>query len=380
MTRNYEFTSESVSRGHPDKICDQISDSVLDAFLDADPDARLGCETMVTSDWVAVGGEYRGPQAVVDNIESIVRECIRNIGYEQDAFHWERVTVENHLVGQSADIAKGVDTGGAGDQGLMFGFAVDQTDELMPAPIHYAHRILESLDAARNADPSSPLGPDAKTQLTFRYVNDQPVAITRIVVSSQHQAGLSSDDVRQIIQPVVSPVIDRYLTDDTDWLINPTGEFVRGGPQADAGLTGRKIIVDTYGGSAPHGGGAFSGKDPTKVDRSAAYAARYLAKNIVAAGLAGSCLIQVSYAIGVAEPTSLTIDMRGTHRADPEAIRSRILDVMPMTPGSIRETLCLNNPIYLPTAAYGHFGRVPGPGHAFSWEACNLIDSLRDLA
>jgi len=380
MAHDFEFTSESVARGHPDKICDQISDSILDAFLTEDPDARLGCETMVTTNWVAVGGEYRGPRSVVDSVDSIVRDCIRSIGYEQDGFHWEAVTIENRLIGQSADIAKGVDTGGAGDQGLMFGFAIDQTEELMPAPIHYSHRVLEALDRDRHANATCPLGPDAKSQLTFRYVNDRPVAISRIVVSSQHRPGMSSEDVRAYIQPIISPVIDLYLEEDTVWLINPTGEFVKGGPQADAGLTGRKIIVDTYGGSAPHGGGAFSGKDPTKVDRSAAYAARYLAKNVVAAGLASRCLIQVSYAIGVAEPTSLFVDTFGTGQADPAAIRTRLRELMPMTPDTIRRSLNLNNPIYRPTAAYGHFGRPAGPGHEFSWERCDLVDSLKDLA
>ncbi len=380
MAHEYEFTSESVSRGHPDKICDQISDSILDAFLTEDPHARLGCETMVTTNWVAVGGEYRGPRTVVDAVETIVRDCIQSIGYEQEGFHWETVAIENRLIGQSSDIARGVDTGGAGDQGLMFGYAIDQTDDLMPAPIHYAHRVLEALDDHRKTTPDSPLGPDAKSQLTFRYVNHQPVAISRIVVSTQHQSGLSSDDVRAYIQPIISPVIDPYLEEDTVWLVNPTGEFVLGGPQADAGLTGRKIIVDTYGGSAPHGGGAFSGKDPTKVDRSAAYAARYLAKNVVAAGLARRCLIQVSYAIGVAEPTSLLVDTFDSGTADPAAIRRRLLELMPMTPDSIRRSLHLNNPIYRPTAAYGHFGRQPGPGHAFSWERCDLVDSLKDLA
>ena len=379
MSRDYEFTSESVSRGHPDKICDQISDSILDAFLAEDPNSRVACETMVTTNWVAVGGECRGPRSVMDNIDPIVRSCIRDIGYRQEGFHWERVRIENRLIEQSPDIAMGVDDGGAGDQGLMFGYAVDHTDELMPAPIHYSHRVLEALDVARNSDADSPLKPDAKSQLTFRYVDDQPVEITRVVLSSQHREGLTSEQVEDIVKPIARDALGEFLTDETGWLVNPTGQFVKGGPEADCGLTGRKIIVDTYGGAAPHGGGAFSGKDPTKVDRSAAYACRYLAKNVVAAGLARRCLIQVSYAIGVAEPTSFYLDTFGTGEADVTMIIRRLRDLMPMTPNNIRSHLGLNNPIYLKTAAYGHFGRRPESSMDFTWEHTDLVGELKDL-
>ncbi len=383
--KNYIFTSESVSEGHPDKVCDQISDAVLDAFLKADPVARVGCETFATTNRVVVGGEVRGPQSVIQRIEEIARKCVRDIGYEQDGFHWANMKVDSYLNAQSKDIAQGVDASGekdegAGDQGMMFGYAVDETPELMPAPIHYAHAILRRLAEARKCGDGGAdrLGPDAKSQLTVRYRDGKPVSVASIVLSSQHlDEDLSSDDVRGIVEPFIrSELPDGWIDSETEWHVNPTGRFVIGGPDGDAGLTGRKIIVDTYGGAAPHGGGAFSGKDPTKVDRSAAYAARYLAKNIVAAGLANRCCLQLSYAIGVARPLSIYVDTYGTGNEPEDRIERAVSRIMDLTPRGIRERLELNRPIYHRTAVYGHFGRSPDSEGGFSWERTDLVEEL----
>ncbi len=384
------FTSESVSRGHPDKVCDQISDAILDAFLHEQPDARLGCETLVSKNTVIVAGEYRGPEAVWQTLEGIARNCVRSIGYEQDDFHWETFVFQNFMHGQSADIAKGVDASegkdeGAGDQGLMFGYAVNEAPEFMPAPLYYAHRILQGIEDYRNnEDDGNKLGPDAKSQVTLRFDGGKPVGLERVVISSQHIESLDSEDVKDIVKPIASALLPaEWVANlaDEEWLVNPTGIFVKGGPAADCGLTGRKIIVDTYGGAAPHGGGAFSGKDPTKVDRSAAYAARYLAKNIVAAGLAEKCLIQISYAIGKPEPTSLFLDTFGTSKIAPEKIEQRLFEVIGdkmsgLTPRGIREHLKLNAPIYQTTAAFGHFGRAPSGNGDFTWENTDLVDDF----
>ncbi len=382
--QNYIFTSESVSEGHPDKVCDRISDAVLDAFLTAEPEARCGVETFATTNLVVVGGEVRGPGDVLGRVEEIARECVKDIGYEQDKFHWANLEVRNVLHGQSVDIAQGVDSGeekdeGAGDQGLMFGYAVRETPELMPAPVLYSHAILRRLAEVRKNGTEPALGPDAKSQLTVRYENDMPVGVSSIVLSTQHlDEDLSSDDVRGIVEPYIREVLPvGWISDDTEWHVNPTGKFVIGGPDGDAGLTGRKIIVDTYGGAAPHGGGAFSGKDPTKVDRSAAYAARYLAKNVVAAGLAHRCTLQLAYAIGVSEPLSIYIDTAGTGEVPDREIEAAISDVMDLTPRGIRKHLALNKPVYQRTAAYGHFGRAPDADGGFSWEQTNLVDALK---
>ncbi len=382
--QNYMFTSESVSEGHPDKLCDRISDAVLDAFLAEDPEARVACETFATTDRVVVGGEVRGPQNVIDSVEDIARKCVRDIGYEQDGFHWNTFKMDNYLHGQSSDIAQGVDATsnkdeGAGDQGIMFGYAVDETKELMPAPIHYAHAILSRLAEVRKSGAEPTLGPDAKTQLSLQYVDGKPVAVSSIVLSTQHlDESMSSSDVRDVVEPYIRDILpESWITPKTAWHVNPTGKFVIGGPDGDAGLTGRKIIVDTYGGAAPHGGGAFSGKDPTKVDRSAAYAARYLAKNVVAAGLAKRCVIQLSYAIGVAKPLSIYADTYGTGAVHETEIERAISEVMDLTPRGIREHLGLNKPIYQRTAAYGHFGRAPEADGGFSWERTDLVDVLK---
>ncbi len=382
--QNYLFTSESVSEGHPDKVCDRISDAVLDAFLTADPVSRVGCETFATTNFVVVGGEVRGPGEVLERVEQIARDCVRDIGYEQDGFHWANMEVRNVVHGQSVEIAQGVDASGnkdegAGDQGIMFGYAVDETPELMPAPIQYSHAILRRLAKARKEGREPALGPDAKSQLTVRYRNGKPVEAASIVLSTQHlDPRLSSEDVRAIVEPHIRAVLpEGWINGATEWHVNPTGKFVIGGPDGDAGLTGRKIIVDTYGGAAPHGGGAFSGKDPTKVDRSAAYAARYLAKNVVAAGLARRCCIQLSYAIGVSRPLSIYAETYGTGEVSEEAIEKAIPRVMNLTPRGIREHLELNRPIYQRTAAYGHFGRAPDADGGFSWERTDLIDALK---
>ncbi|MCF3593276.1 methionine adenosyltransferase [Rhodobacteraceae bacterium LMO-12] len=385
MTRNnYVFTSESVSEGHPDKVCDRISDAVLDAFLAEDPHARVACETMATTDRVVIAGEVRGPADVIARVEDIARECVKDIGYEQQGFHWANMKVDNYLHAQSADIAQGVDAAGdkdegAGDQGIMFGYACSETDALMPAPIQHAHAILRRLAEVRKSGAEPKLGPDAKSQLSLRYVDGKPVAVSSIVLSTQHtDPDLSSADVRAIVEPYIREILpEEWITKATEWHVNPTGKFVIGGPDGDAGLTGRKIIVDTYGGAAPHGGGAFSGKDPTKVDRSAAYAARYLAKNIVAAGMATRCTLQLSYAIGVAEPQSVFVDTHGTGQASDAEIETALRDVMDLTPRGIRTHLGLNKPIYQRTAAYGHFGRQPDEQGGFSWEKTDLVEALK---
>ena len=382
--QNYIFTSESVSEGHPDKVCDRISDAVLDAFLTEDPQSRVAAETFATTDRVVIGGEVRGPGSVIRRVEEIARECVRDIGYEQEGFHWANMKVDSYLHAQSAHIAQGVDASGnkdegAGDQGIMFGYAVRETPELMPAPIHYAHAMLRRLAEARKSGAEPTLRPDAKSQLSLRYEGGKPVEVTQIVLSTQHEReDQTSDDIRALVEPYIREVLpEGWLTDATEWWVNPTGRFVIGGPDGDAGLTGRKIIVDTYGGAAPHGGGAFSGKDPTKVDRSAAYAARYLAKNVVAAGMAERCLIQVSYAIGVSKPLSVYADTFGTGDADAAEIERAVQKVMDLSPRGIREHLELNRPIYQRTAAYGHFGRAPEADGGFSWEKTDLVDALK---
>ncbi|MFT6224096.1 MAG: S-adenosylmethionine synthetase [Paracoccaceae bacterium] len=385
MTRkNYVFTSESVSEGHPDKVCDRISDAILDAFLTEEANARVACETFATTNCVVIGGEVGlSDQAklseYMDKIADIARGCIRDIGYEQDKFHWNTVEVINRLHEQSAHIAQGVDKDGAGDQGIMFGYAVDETPELMPAPIQYSHAILKRLAEVRKSGEQPTLRPDAKSQLSLRYEDGVPVEVTSVVLSTQHRdESQTSDDIRAIVEPYIREVIPQgWLTPKTEWWVNPTGTFVIGGPDGDAGLTGRKIIVDTYGGAAAHGGGAFSGKDPTKVDRSAAYAARYLAKNVVAAGLAKRCTIQLSYAIGVAKPLSIYADTHGTGLVDEAAIEAAVARVMDLTPRGIREHLDLNRPIYERTAAYGHFGRAPTADGGFSWEKTDLEAALK---
>lgn len=389
--QNYIFTSESVSEGHPDKVCDRISDAVLDAFLAEEPEARVACETFATTNRVVIGGEVGlSDQAklteYMGRIDQIARDCIKDIGYEQDKFHHKTVEVTNLLHEQSAHIAQGVNASenkdeGAGDQGIMFGYATNETEALMPAPIQYAHAILRRLAEVRKSGAEPTLGPDAKSQLSVRYVDGRPVGVTSVVLSTQHlDEAMTSDDVRAVVEPYIREVLpEGWLGADTAWHVNPTGKFVIGGPDGDAGLTGRKIIVDTYGGAAPHGGGAFSGKDPTKVDRSAAYAARYLAKNIVAAGLADRATIQLSYAIGVARPLSIYVDTHGTGQADEAAIEAAIAQAMDLTPRGIRTHLGLNRPIYQRTAAYGHFGRSPDADGGFSWEQTDLVDALKRL-
>ncbi|UWR23262.1 methionine adenosyltransferase [Sulfitobacter sp. S190] len=387
--QSYVFTSESVSEGHPDKVCDRISDAVLDAFLTEEPEARVAAETFATTNRVVIGGEVGLSDKdklsqYMGRIDEIARACIKDIGYEQEKFHHETCEVTNLLHEQSAHIAQGVDSSkdkdeGAGDQGIMFGFATDETPELMPAPIHYAHAILRRLAEVRKDGTEPTLRPDAKSQLSVRYENGVPVGVSSIVLSTQHaEETQTSDDIHAIVEPYIREVLpEGWISDDTEWWVNPTGTFVIGGPDGDAGLTGRKIIVDTYGGAAPHGGGAFSGKDPTKVDRSAAYAARYLAKNVVAAGLASKCSIQLSYAIGVSKPLSIYCDSFGTGQVPDERIEQAVAQAMDLTPRGIREHLQLNRPIYQRTAAYGHFGRAPEEDGGFSWEARNLADVLK---
>ncbi|MFA5898780.1 MAG: methionine adenosyltransferase [Hyphomicrobium sp.] len=398
--KSYLFTSESVSEGHPDKVCDRISDEIVDLFYREGPKAgidpwaiRAACETMATTNKVVIAGETRGPETVTkDWISHVARMAIRDIGYEQDGFHWDTADIEVLLHPQSADIAAGVDAlqpgtnkeEGAGDQGIMFGYACTETPELMPAPIYYAHRILRDLAAARHKKEGGAalLGPDAKSQVTVRYEDGKAVGVTQIVVSHQHiKEDLSSSQIRSIIEPyVVKALPDGWVGKDTIWHINPTGKFFIGGPDGDCGLTGRKIIVDTYGGAAPHGGGAFSGKDPTKVDRSAAYAARYLAKNVVAAGLADRCTIQVSYAIGVAKPLSIYVDTHGTGKVEEAKLEKALGEVMDLSPRGIRQHLDLNKPIYARTSAYGHFGRAPDAEGGFSWEKTDLADAIKKAA
>ena len=381
--KNYMFTSESVSEGHPDKICDRISDAVLDFCLKKDSLARVACETFATTNTVVVGGEVglrseSDSQSLASEIKPLVKNVVKEIGYEQDGFHWNNLNVSNFIHQQSSDISQGVDRDGAGDQGIMFGYAVNETEELMPAPIHYSHLILKSLADARHRKLATSLGPDSKSQLTVKYDNGNPVSVVSIVLSTQHiDPSLSSQDVKEIVEPYILGVIpDQWISKDTVWHINPTGKFVIGGPDGDAGLTGRKIIVDTYGGAAPHGGGAISGKDPTKVDRSAAYIARYLAKNIVASGVAPKCLIQLSYAIGVAEPLSIYVDTYGTGTKYEKKLEEILPKIVDLSPKGIIEKLGLRKPIYEKTASYGHFGRTPEIDGSFSWEKIDLVDHL----
>ena len=386
---SYTFTSESVSEGHPDKVCDRISDAVLDALIAVEPEARVAAETFATTNQVVIGGEIglSDPTrltAMMGDIEQIARDCICDIGYEQDKFHWKYCKVLNLLHEQSAHIAQGVDASGnkdegAGDQGIMFGYAVTETPEQMPAPLHYAHAILRRLAEVRKNGTEPTLGPDVKSQLSVRYENGIPVGVSSIVLSTQHlDENMTSADVRAVVEPYIREVLpEGWIDAQTAWHVNPTGKFVIGGPDGDAGLTGRKVIVDTYGGAAPHGGGAFSGKDPTKVDRSAAYASRYLAKNVVAAGMAERCTVQLSYAIGVAAPLSIYVDTHGTGEVEAAAIESAIPQVMDLTPRGIRTHLQLNKPIYQRTAAYGHFGRAPEADGGFSWEATDLAEALK---
>lgn len=394
--QNYLFTSESVSEGHPDKVCDRVSDEIVDLFFKEaikggyEPSkVRVAAETLATTNRVVIAGEVRthlDEKQIKSKVKSAARKAIKAIGYEQDGFHWKKTKIDVLLHPQSADIAMGVDESGnkdvgAGDQGIMFGYACRETPELMPAPIYYAHKILEVLAKARHSGegPAAKLGPDAKSQVTVKYENGKPVGVTQIVLSTQHlDEKLSSSDVRKIVEPFIRETLpDGWISKDTIWHVNPTGKFVIGGPDGDAGLTGRKIIVDTYGGAAPHGGGAFSGKDPTKVDRSAAYAARYLAKNVVAAKLADRCTIQLSYAIGVAKPLSIYVDLHGTGKVDEAKLEKALGEVMDLTPNGIRNHLGLNKPIYAKSAAYGHFGRKAGRDGSFSWEKTDLTDALK---
>lgn len=381
----YLFTSESVSEGHPDKVSDRISDEIVDLYLGAQHDARVAAETLVTTNRIIVAGEVRGPQSITsDDIEAVARKAVQEIGYEQDGFHWKHAVFENHLHEQSADIAAGVDAGeskdeGAGDQGIMFGYACDETANLMPAPIDFSHRILKSLATARHDGTNPELEPDSKSQVTLRYVDGRPVGATSIVVSTQHKEGVSQEQLREIVRGHVLKVLpEGWMCPEDEFYVNPTGNFVIGGPDGDAGLTGRKIIVDTYGGAAAHGGGAFSGKDPTKVDRSAAYASRYLAKNVVAAGLADNCTIQLAYAIGVSKPLAVYVDLWGDKpRVDPSRLSSVLQELVDLSPRGIRKHLALNKPIYARTAAYGHFGRDVDLDGGFSWEKTDLVDALR---
>jgi len=381
---SYLFTSESVSEGHPDKICDQVSDAIVDAFFAEDPYSRVAVETLAATNRLVLAGEVRGPETIdAARMEEVARNVVRRIGYEQEGFHWKTLDFSCYVHGQSAHIAQGVDASGnkdegAGDQGIMFGFAVNETPELMPAPITYAHQILKKMADARHAGEVSDFGPDAKSQVTLRYENGKPVGVAAVVVSTQHREGVSQDCIREQVRPFVLSVLpEGWMPPEEEFYVNPTGAFVIGGPDGDAGLTGRKIIVDTYGGAAPHGGGAFSGKDPTKVDRSAAYAARYLAKNVVAAGLAEKCVIQLSYAIGVSKPLSIFIDTYGTGTIDDDRLEPVLQKVMDLSPRGIRTHLELNRPIYERTAAYGHFGREPDAEGGFSWERTDLVEAIR---
>ena len=386
----HEFTSESVAEGHPDKVSDQISDAVVDLFLSRDPTAKVAVETLCTTNLVVLAGEVRTNNGAVitkEEMNEAARKVVRKIGYEQEGFHWQNMTVQNHVHGQSAEIAQGVEAGqglfkeeGAGDQGIMFGYATTETPELMPATLVYSHQILERLAQLRHSGKHPELEPDAKSQVTLRYEGSRPVGVNAVVVSHQHKKDVSQEELREIIRPVVQSVLpEGWFPPEDKFYVNPTGSFYIGGPDGDSGLTGRKIIVDTYGGAAPHGGGAFSGKDPSKVDRSAAYATRYLAKNIVAAGLAERCTIQVSYAIGVAQPLSIYVDTHGTGKADEDRISEALRKLFDLSPAGIRKHLNLAAPIYSPTAAYGHFGRAPGTDGTFTWEKTDLAAELRML-
>ncbi len=382
--KNYLFTSESVSEGHPDKVSDRISDSIVDIFLAAEPEARVAVETLTTTNRVVLAGEVRGPESITkDVMEQAARDAVRDIGYEQEGFHWKNMEVTVHVHEQSSDIAMGVDASGnkdegAGDQGIMFGYATNETESLMPATLDYSHRILKSMAEERHANKNKELGPDSKSQVTLRYENGKPVRATSVVVSTQHAADVSQERVREIVIPHIEKILpDGWVSEIEDLYINPTGQFIIGGPDGDAGLTGRKIIVDTYGGAAQHGGGAFSGKDPTKVDRSAAYFTRYLAKNVVAAGLADRCTIQLAYAIGVSKPLSLYVDFHQTGNVDTAKLEKVLAEIMDLSPRGIRQHLGLNKPIYERTAAYGHFGRNPEADGGFSWERTDLVDALK---
>ncbi len=396
--KEFVFTSESVSEGHPDKVCDRISDTIVDLIYEEahqrhfDPaNVRVACETAATTNRLVLLGEVRTPPgfdvetdpATRAAIEAAARQAVRDIGYEQDGFHWKTLTFENHLHGQSAHIAQGVDASdnkeeGAGDQGIMFGYASDETPELMPATLLYSHKILQRMAELRHSGERPEFEPDAKSQVTLRYVDGKPVGATSVVVSTQHKEGLSAGDIRELVRPIVADVLPNgWFPPEDEFYVNPTGTFVIGGPDGDAGLTGRKIIVDTYGGAAPHGGGAFSGKDPTKVDRSAAYACRYLAKNVVAGGYANRCTLQVSYAIGVAKPLSINVNLHDTGNVPEEAVEIALGDIMDLSPRGIRQHLGLNRPIYARTSAYGHFGRTPDADGGFSWEKTDLIDELK---
>ncbi len=382
--KNYVFTSESVSEGHPDKVCDRISDAIVDTYLGADPLSRVAVETLTTTNRVVLAGEVRGPGSITrEHLEDVARKAVKEIGYEQDGFHWEKMVVENYVHEQSSDIAQGVDSAGnkdegAGDQGIMFGYACNETPALMPAPIYYSHAILKSMAEARHSGAAPGFGPDSKSQVSLQYENGKPVRATALVVSTQHAEDLDQEQVRELVRPhVVNVLPEGWMCGEEDFYVNPTGRFVIGGPDGDCGLTGRKIIVDTYGGAAPHGGGAFSGKDPTKVDRSAAYASRYLAKNVVAAGLADRCCIQLAYAIGVSKPLSVYVDTYGTGNVDEDKLSDVLQQHMDLSPRGIREHLGLSKPIYARTSSYGHFGRDPEPDGGFSWEKTDLADSLR---
>ena len=380
----YLFTSESVSEGHPDKVADRISDGIVDLYLGAQPDARVAAETLVTTNRIVVAGEVRGPKSITSaDIEEVARSAVKDIGYEQEGFHWDKAAFHNYLHEQSVDIAMGVDAAGnkdegAGDQGIMFGYACDETESLMPAPIDFSHRILKALAKERHSNANSILEPDSKSQVTLKYIDGKPVAATSVVVSTQHKDGISQEDLRDLVRTHVEKVLPQgWMCPEEEFYVNPTGNFVIGGPDGDAGLTGRKIIVDTYGGAAPHGGGAFSGKDPTKVDRSAAYAARYLAKNVVASGIAANCTIQLAYAIGVSKPLALYVDLWGNPKADTARLAKVLQEMVNLSPRGIREHLSLSRPIYERTAAYGHFGRAPAKDGGFSWERTDLVAALK---
>ncbi len=381
---SYLFTSESVSEGHPDKVCDRISDSIVDLYLAAQPEARVACETLATTNKVVLAGEVRGPASIThEKLIETARRAIKEIGYEQEGFHWKNASIDCYVHSQSADIAQGVDAAGnkdegAGDQGIMFGYACKETPVLMPAPLQYSHQILKLMADDRHSGKVKGFGPDAKSQVTLLYENGRPVKATSVVVSTQHDAGLEQKQVRELVRPYVEQVLPKgWFPKEEEFYVNPTGKFVIGGPDGDAGLTGRKIIVDTYGGAAPHGGGAFSGKDPTKVDRSAAYAARYLAKNVVAAGFAEKCVIQVAYAIGVSKPLSVYVNTYGTGTVDEDKLVKAIGEVMDLSPRGIRKHLGLNKPIYTRTSSYGHFGREPEADGGFSWEKLDLVAGLQ---